>query len=157
MAFRGNPHDSKTIEPLLEQSLKLTGYIPNEIVYDRGGRGPKEIMGSKISTPSKPLKKDSEYEKRKKRRKFRRRAAIVPVIGHLKTDHRMQQCYLHGERSAQVNAFLAAAGWNFKKRMEKLTNAFLFFFFQLKKIFNSNFNPIFFNHQNLFFKEKLSY
>ncbi len=65
LAFKGNPHDSKTIEPLIEQSLKLTGYIPNEIVYDRGGRGPKEIMGSKISTPSKPLKKDSNMRKGK--------------------------------------------------------------------------------------------
>jgi transposase, IS5 family len=33
LAFRGNPHDSKTIEPLIKQSLKLNGYIPNEIVY----------------------------------------------------------------------------------------------------------------------------
>jgi transposase, IS5 family len=157
LAFRGNPHDSKTIEPLIKQSLKLNGYIPNEIVYDRGGRGSKEIMGSKISTPSKTLKKDSEYEKRKKRRKFRRRAAIEPVIGHLKTDHRMHQCYLHGEKSAQINALLAAAGWNFKKRMEKLIKAFLFLFFQLKKIFNSKFDSIFYNHQYLFFNEKLSY
>jgi transposase, IS5 family len=70
LAFRGNPHDSKTIEPLIKQSLKLNGYIPNEIVYDRGGRGSKEIMGSKISTPSKTLKKDSEYEKREKTKKI---------------------------------------------------------------------------------------
>jgi hypothetical protein len=38
----------------------------------------------------------------------------------------MQQCYLHGDRSAKINTFLAAAGWNFKKRMEKLTTTFLF-------------------------------
>jgi transposase, IS5 family len=66
-------------------------------------------------------------KKGKKRRKFRRRAAIEPVIGHLKTDHRLHQCYLHGEKSAQINALMAAAGWNFKKRMEELTKAFLLF------------------------------
>jgi IS5 family transposase len=52
--------------------------------------------------------------------KFRCRAAIEPVIGHLKTDFRMGQNYLHGAISPQINAFLAAAGWNLKKIMLKL-------------------------------------
>ncbi|MEZ4906205.1 MAG: hypothetical protein R2771_00785 [Saprospiraceae bacterium] len=54
-----------------------------------------------------------------KQEKFRRRAAIEPVIGHLKTQFRMGQNYLH-ENSSKINAMLAAAGWNFKKMMEKL-------------------------------------
>lgn len=73
-AFEGNPHDSKTIQALLEQMQDLQGYLPREIVYDRGGKGQSQIMGVKISTPSKPLKRDSTYQKQKKRRKFRRRA-----------------------------------------------------------------------------------
>jgi IS5 family transposase len=124
-AFEGNPHDSKTIEPLLEQMQNLQGYPPSEIVYDRGGKGQSQIMGVKISTPSKPLKRDSAYQKQKKRRKFRRRAAIEPVISHLKTDHRMAQNYLHGEKSPKLNAMLAAAGWNFKKMMQKLKEKLL--------------------------------
>lgn len=52
-----------------------------------------------------------------KRRKFRRRAAIEPVIGHLKSDFRMGQNYFHGALSPQINAFLAAAGWNNLKKM----------------------------------------
>ncbi len=55
----------------------------------------------------------------KQREKFRRRAAIEPVIGHLKRHFRMGQNYLGGENSPQINAFLAAAGWNFKKMMKK--------------------------------------
>jgi IS5 family transposase len=124
-AFEGNPHDSKTIQPLLEQMQDLQGYLPGEIVYDRGGKGQSQIMGVKISTPSKPLKRDSAYQKQKKRRKFRRRAAIEPVISHLKTDHRMAQNYLHGEKSPKINAMLAAAGWNFKKMMQKLKEKLL--------------------------------
>jgi hypothetical protein len=58
----------------------LQGYLPTEIVYDRGGKGQSQILGVKISAPSKPLKRDSAYQKQKKRRKFRRRAAIEPVI-----------------------------------------------------------------------------
>lgn len=123
--FEGNPHDSKTIKPLLEQMKNLQGYLPEEIVYDRGGKGQTQIMGVKISTPSKPLKRDSSYQKQKKRRKFKRRAAIEPVISHLKTDHRMAQNYLHGEGSPKMNAMLAAAGWNFKKMMQKLKEKLL--------------------------------
>lgn len=124
-SFEGNPHDSNTIGPLLEQLQSNLGYQPKEVVYDRGGRGKAEINGVKISTP-KPVKNtDSQYQKRKTRKKFRRRAAIEPVIGHLKTDFRMAQNYLHGRASPQINAMLAATGWNLKKMMEKLKKELL--------------------------------
>ena len=97
------------------------GHTPKELVYDRGGKGQKQIGDTIISTPdNRPLKRDTPYQKRKKRKKFRRRAAIEPVIGHLKTDFRMGQNYLHGKQSPQINAFLAATGWNLKKMMKKL-------------------------------------
>ncbi len=118
LSFEGNPHDSHTIEPLLNQMNRLLGHLPKEVVYDRGGRGRKEINGILISTPGKPLKHDSDYARRCKRKKFRRRAAIEPLIGHLKTDHRMAQNYLWGKQGAQINAMMASAGWNFKKWMQ---------------------------------------
>jgi len=133
-SFEGNPHDSKTIEPLLNQLESNNLKIPKEIVYDRGGRGQKQIRNTIISTPdNKPLKGDSDYQKRKKKKKFRRRAAIEPVIGHLKTDLRMAQNYLHGEDSPQINAFLAATGWNLKKMMRKLKSDIIFWLFKLYK------------------------
>ncbi|MDD7885493.1 IS5 family transposase [Flavivirga sp. 57AJ16] len=99
-SFTGNPHDSKTIAPLLEQSLSNQNYIPQEVIYDRGGKGIKQIGQTKITTPDyRPLKRDTAYRKRVKRHKFRRRAAIETVIGYLKTDFRMNQNYLHGEDS----------------------------------------------------------
>lgn len=120
-AFSGNPHDSKTIEPLLEQAKDNGIRVPKEVIYDRGGKGQKQIGETIISTPdNRPLKTDTDYERKKKRKKFRRRAAIEPVIGHLKTDFRMGQNYLHGSDSPQMNAFLAAAGWNLKKLMNQL-------------------------------------
>lgn len=119
-SYEGNPHDSNTIGPLIEQIERNIQHKPKEIIYDRGGRGKKEIRGVQISTPNKPLKRDTISQKRTKRKKFKRRAAIEPVIGHLKTDFRMGQNYLHGSKSPKINAMLAAAGWNFKKMMEKL-------------------------------------
>ena len=131
MSFQGNPHDSKTIQPLLDQ-LESNGFeLPKEVVYDRGGKGQKQIGNAIISTPdNRPLKRDSAYQKRKKKKKFRRRAAIEPVIGHLKTDFRMAQNYLHGKDSPQINAFLAAAGWNLKKMMKKLKKDIVFWLFE---------------------------
>jgi IS5 family transposase len=119
-AFTGNPHDSKTIEPLLEQMQHNGLSLPEELIYDRGGRGAKEIKGVKIITPTKPLKTDNTYTKSIKRKKHRRRAAIEPLIGHLKFRFRMLQNYLHGETGIQINAFLAAAAWNLQKLMDKL-------------------------------------
>jgi transposase, IS5 family len=111
-------HDSKTIEPLKEQMEKNSFKLPQEIVYDRGGRGRTEIKGVKISTPSKPIKSKSQYQKIKKRKKFRRRAAIEPVIGHLKSDLRMAENYLLSKSSLKINALLSATAWNLKKWMK---------------------------------------
>jgi len=139
-SFAGNPHDSNTIEPLINQTERLFQYKPEEVIYDRGGRGKAEINGVRISTPSKPLKRDSEYTKRLKRKKFRRRAAIEPVIGHLKQHFRMGQNYLHGANSPRINALLAASAWNFKKLMEKLKKELQNFLFSvLEKFFLAKF------------------
>ena len=140
-SYEGNPHDSKTIEPLLNQMEKNLDYRPEEVIYDRGGRGVGEINGVRISTPKPPLKRDSQYQKMKKRKKFRRRAAIEPVIGHLKKEFRMEQNYLHGESSPKINALLAAAGWNLKKLARKLKEKLFWLF---KNIFVWNFHNILF-------------
>ena len=138
-SFVGNPHDSKTIEPLLDQMQNNLGHTPKEIVYDRGGKGQKLIGDTLISTPSKPLKRDSQYQKKKKRIKFRRRAAIEPIIGHLKTDFRMGQNYLWGEQSPQINVFLAATGWNLKKMMKKLKQEIIWPYYLWKDLIKNIF------------------
>jgi IS5 family transposase len=49
------------------------------------------------------------------KREMRRRAAVEPVIGHAKSDHRMDRNYLAGSKGDAVNAVLAAAGYNFRR------------------------------------------
>ena len=44
---------------------------------------------------------------------MKRRAAIEPVIGHVKAEHRMDRNYLKGREGDSINAVLAAAGYNF--------------------------------------------
>lgn len=49
------------------------------------------------------------------KREFKRRAAVEPVIGHLKDDHRMGRNYLAHAAGDAINAVLAAAGYNFRR------------------------------------------
>ena len=129
-AFEGNPHDSQTIQPLWEPQESIVGLAPKERIDDRGGRGKRPMGETKRSMPGKPLKRDPPYPKQTKRKKFRCRAAIEPLIGHLKTEHRMQENDLMGAPSPTINAYLAATGWNLKKFMEQRVQEVLFYFFR---------------------------
>jgi len=62
-----------------------------------------------------------------------RRQAIEPIIGHLKSDHRLDRCYLKGQTGDAIHAVLCAAGYNIKWLMrmilQKGIKPFLFLFF----------------------------
>ena len=136
--FAGNPHDSKTIEPLLNQMEHNSIKLPKELLYDRGGRGKKEICNVKISTPDNIKSYESNpYKKYLKRKKFRKRAAIEALIGHLKSQYRMQQNYLSLDDSGQINAFMAAAAWNFKLFMKELKRKIIFWLYFIKNFFST--------------------
>ena len=47
------------------------------------------------------------------KREFKRRAAVEPVIGHLKAEHRMGCNQLAHRAGDAINAMLAAVGYNF--------------------------------------------
>ena len=49
------------------------------------------------------------------KRQLKRRAAVEPVIGHCKEDHRMDRNFLAHREGDAINAVLAAAGYNFRR------------------------------------------
>ena len=114
-----NIHDSKTLEPAIEQQQKLTGITLKNNFVDRGYRGVKEVLGTTIITPDKPGKLRTPYEKQKLRNGFRRRAAIEPKIGHLKQDHRLSRNFYKGIKGDNINVMLAATGMNLKRLINK--------------------------------------
>jgi len=128
VAHQKNEHDSKTLEAALSSANKHRTKPIVEAICDRGYRGKKEVGGTVICIPDKPLKRDTKYQKEQKRKKFRRRAAIEPIIGHVKSDHRMQRNYLKGFIGDEINLLLAATAFNLKKWM----NLFLWFIFILR-------------------------
>ena len=57
---------------------------------------------------------------------MRRRAAVEPVIGHLKAEHRMGRNYLAHRTGDAINAVLAAVGYNFSLLIKWLRLLFAF-------------------------------
>jgi IS5 family transposase len=46
---------------------------------------------------------------------MKRRAAVEPTIGHLKSEHRLERNRLKGTTGDAINAILSAAAMNFQK------------------------------------------
>ena len=65
----------------------------------------------------------NRFRKRKPRHElkwWKRRSAIEPVIGHLKSDHYMARNMLGGVTGDRINAVLSAVGFNLVKLMKGL-------------------------------------
>ncbi|PVA07501.1 IS5 family transposase [Thalassorhabdomicrobium marinisediminis] len=113
-ALPGNPYDGHTLAEALEQVEILTEQRPTIAVVDRGYRGHGVettrvlISGSRRGlTPSlKAL--------------LRRRSAIEPEIGHMKTDGRLARCPLKGTRGDAIFAVLCGCGHNIRKILNHL-------------------------------------
>ena len=69
--------------------------------------------------PSNPKKSDSYYKRKKLSNAHKRRAAIEPIIVHLKSDHRLNRNFYKGVLGDKINIMLAAAAFNFKRMMNK--------------------------------------
>ena len=89
-----NRHDNHTLPEILRHVEASRGKAVKQAVCDRGYRGKREVNGTSIILPGKALKQDTRYQRDKKRKQCRRRAAIEPIIGHLKSDFRLIRNYL---------------------------------------------------------------
>jgi IS5 family transposase len=107
-ALHGNPFDGHTLGPVITELEQLTGIETRRIHVDKGYRGHnhKEKFRVWISGQIRRVTKAI-------RREMKRRAAVEPVIGHTKAEHRMGRNYLKGRDGDRINAVLAAAGYNF--------------------------------------------
>lgn len=130
IAFEHNPYDGHTLEEHLNQTEYLTNSRPKVGIVDRGYKGKKNINGTEIISPSAPKKGTTHYEKQKARKRFRARAGMEPVIGHIKHDHRMLQNYLKGTLGDQLNTILAGTGFNLMKMINRIKKQILFDLFQ---------------------------
>ncbi len=110
-------HDSKTLNDAIKAAESNRKQKIKLAVVDRGYRGCTNKVECDVLLPNRPLKKDSHYERQKKRALCRRRAAIEPLIGHLKHDYRLTRNWLKGSDGDQINLLMAACAWNLRKWM----------------------------------------
>jgi IS5 family transposase len=115
-ALHGNPFDGHTLGPVITELERQTGVTTRRIHVDKGYRGHNHKekfrvwISGQVRRVTKPI-----------RREMKRRAAVEPVIGHTKAEHRMGRNYLKGRDGDRINAVLAAAGYNFSLLLRWLT------------------------------------
>ncbi len=107
-ALHGNPYDGHTLGPVIAEMEKLTGVEARRIHVDKGYRGHNHANKFRVWTSGQVRRVTKSI-----RREMKRRAAVEPVIGHVKAEHRMERNYLKGREGDRANAVLAAAGFNF--------------------------------------------
>ena len=112
-AFPGKPYDGHTLREQLEQAgilMQETGVQPSTVYVDLGYRGVD------ADNPGIAIKHRGKFKtlSAQERKLLRRRQAVEPIIGHLKSDHRMDRCPLKGELGDSVHAVLCAAGYNIR-------------------------------------------
>lgn len=107
-ALHGNPYDGHTLAAAIRQAETLTGFAIKDVFCDKG------YKGSAASLPDKNVHLSGKRNKAI-RRYLKRRSAIEPIIGHMKSDHRMDRNFLKGTTGDRMNAILAGCGFNLKK------------------------------------------
>jgi IS5 family transposase len=111
-ALPGNPYDGHTLGVVLPEMKALIGANLSRIVADRGYRGHNAPSEHKFRVYiSGQKRRVTEAIKRN----LRRRSAVEPCIGHLKSEHRTGRNHLDHALGDAANAVLAAAGYNFRR------------------------------------------
>ena len=111
-ALPGKPYDGHTLGTVIPQIEQLVGVELQCILADAGYKGHNAPQDHRFKVYTASQKRSVT---KAIKREMRRRSAIEPVIGHAKSDHRMDRNYLAGQAGDAINAVLAAAGYNFRR------------------------------------------
>src|SRR6266496_2560434 len=110
-ALPGNPYDGHTLAKVIPEIEAIVGNTLERVIADAGYRGHNAPADYKfrVYTSGQKRRLAAAIE-----REMKRRAAVEPVIGHLKAEHRMDRNHLAHRSGDAINAVLAAAGYNFR-------------------------------------------
>ena len=119
-ALHGNPYDGHTLETVLRETAEMTRKKPTRVFVDKGYRGHKQNQSHRetdqnTSLPWRVFMAGQRALKPHLKAELKRRSAIEPIIGHLKTDHRMDRNHLKGTNGDRFNVKMAAVGFNFRR------------------------------------------
>jgi len=111
-----NPYDGHTLNRSIAGAEKITNVTVVEANVDKGYRG-HDYKGSAVIRIAGTSNATLSVSERKRKR---RRSAIEPVIGHLKSEHRLDRCFLLGRAGDALNVIGSAAGFNVRKLLRLL-------------------------------------
>ena len=118
----GNPYDGHTLSKALATVERTTQVKVTDAYVDKGYRGHGYEGDATVHLAGSSLRGLT----RTKQKRRKRRSAVEPKIGHLKSDHRMRRCFLKGLIGDAINAVLAAAGSNLLKLLRAYAHALIF-------------------------------
>lgn len=130
----------------LSVAQRFRNHPKNKSKARKADRKVKTIAGRLVRELERKLSDNTIYQKEINifKQAHKKRAAIEPTIGHLKTDHRLARNFYKGVVGDNVNIMLAAANFNFKRMMNKWKSSFCLFFqeffYAFKIIFLKNCN-----------------
>jgi len=104
-----NPYDGHTLRDVIDRTETLTGCAIERAYVDKGYRGHDAQNPRRVFISG---QKRGVFGVIK--RELRRRSAIEPIIGHLKTDGHLGRCYLKGSSGDVANVILSAVGHNLR-------------------------------------------
>jgi len=118
--YFSNPSDAELLQDAVRDWETACGKAPLEVGADRGFHqpsyeGPVLEKVTRWSIPRKGKTPHPEADRFWFKRVQRRRAAIEPITGHLKTDHRMNRCRYKGPEGDMINMCLVTVAWNLRK------------------------------------------
>ena len=106
-ALHGNAYDGHTLGPVLRETEALTGREIERAYADKGYRGHNADKPNRIY-------KSGQKRGGQIKRELRRRSAVEPVIGPLKSDGHLGWNFLKGHEGDQINAVLSSVGHNLR-------------------------------------------
>lgn len=104
----GTPYDGHTLHSQLEQVEILTGAKPTMALADRGYRGVPPPEGTRL------LISHTRGLPPTLKKLLKRRQAIEPTIGHMKTEGLLARNWLKGSEGDAIHAVLCGAGHNLR-------------------------------------------
>jgi len=108
IALHGNPYDGHSLEEALADAENNSGIEINSAFVDKGYKG-HGITGKKIFISGQKRGMTVWFKKQLKRRQ-----AIEPHIGHMKSDGKLGRNYLKGKIGDHLNAVLCGIGHNLR-------------------------------------------
>jgi len=104
----GNPYDGHTLDETIEQVSIVANQRPRTVMVDKGYKG-ADVEGVQILRSG-----QRRGVTRTMKAMIKRRSAIEPTIGHMKSDGRLDRNPLKGALGDALHAVLCGAGHNIR-------------------------------------------